>query len=85
MYEQGYEETGTSADRKVNSYALYGSIYIWPIECLFKTFFSFWLCLQQMEILRPRTELVVAKGEGEEVGWTESLGLVDANCYTWSG
>ena len=23
--------------------------------------------------------LVVAKGEGEGVGWTESLGLVDAN------
>lgn len=26
--------------------------------------------------------LVVAKGEGEEVGWTGSLGLVDANSCT---
>ena len=26
--------------------------------------------------------LVVAKGEGEGVGWTGSLGLVDANDYT---
>ena len=25
--------------------------------------------------------LVVAKGDGEGVGWTESLGLVDANYY----
>ena len=25
--------------------------------------------------------LVVAKGEGEEVGWTGSFQLVDANCY----
>ena len=25
--------------------------------------------------------LVVAKGEREGVGWTESLGLVDANYY----
>ena len=25
--------------------------------------------------------LVVIKGEGEEVRWTESLGLVDANYY----
>ena len=24
--------------------------------------------------------LVVAKGKGEEVGWTGSLGLMDANC-----
>lgn len=27
--------------------------------------------------------LVCAMGEGEEVGWIGSLGLVDANCYTW--
>ena len=27
--------------------------------------------------------LVVAKVEG--VGWTESLGFIDANYYTWSG
>ena len=28
---------------------------------------------------------VVAKGEGEGVGWTVSLGLVDANYCIWSG
>ena len=27
------------------------------------------------------SRLVVAKGEGEGVGWTASLGLVDANYY----
>ena len=26
----------------------------------------------------------VAKGEGEGVGWTESVGLVDANYCIWS-
>ena len=29
--------------------------------------------------------LVVAKGEGEGVGWTGSLGLVAANYSIWSG
>lgn len=29
--------------------------------------------------------LVVAKGEWEGVGWTGSLGLVDANYCMWSG
>ena len=29
--------------------------------------------------------LGVAKGEGEGVGWTGSLGLIDANCCIWSG
>ena len=28
---------------------------------------------------------VVTKGEGEGVGWTESLGLIDANYCIWSG
>ena len=27
--------------------------------------------------------LVVAKGEEEEVGWTRSLGLIDANYCIW--
>ena len=26
-----------------------------------------------------------ARGEEERVGWTRSLGLVDANCGIWSG
>ena len=29
--------------------------------------------------------LVVAKGEGEEVGWTGGLGLVDPNYCIWNG
>ena len=29
--------------------------------------------------------LLVAKGEGEGVGWTESLVLADANYYIWNG
>ena len=29
--------------------------------------------------------LVFAKGEGERVGWTGSLGLIDANYCIWSG
>ena len=29
--------------------------------------------------------LVVAKGEGEGVGWMESLGLIDANYCLWNG
>ena len=28
---------------------------------------------------------LVAKGEGEGVGWTGSLGLVDSNYCIWSG
>ena len=29
--------------------------------------------------------LVVAKGEREGVGWTGSLGLIDADCCLWHG
>ena len=29
--------------------------------------------------------LVVAKGEGEGVGWIGNLGLIDANYCIWSG
>ena len=32
-----------------------------------------------------KNRLVVANGEGEGVGWTGSLGLVDANYCIWSG
>ena len=34
------------------------------------------MCLTDME-----SRLVVAQGGGEGVGWTGSLGLVDANSY----
>jgi len=29
--------------------------------------------------------LMVAKGEGERVGWTGNLGLIDANYSMWNG
>ena len=32
-----------------------------------------------------KNRLVVAKGEEEEVGWTGSLGLIDASYSLWSG
>ena len=32
-----------------------------------------------------QNRVVVAKGEGEGVGWTGSLGLVDGNHYIWNG
>lgn len=43
--------------------------------------------MAQMFYLQNRNNLignrlVVAKGEGKEVGWTRSLGLTDANHYT---
>ena len=43
-------------------------------------------CLQSRNRLMDMgNRLVVAKGEGEEVGWTGSVGLVDANHYVWNG
>ena len=37
------------------------------------------------KLMDLENRLVVAKGEGEGVGWTGSLGLIDANYYIWSG
>ena len=37
------------------------------------------------KLMDLENRLVVAKAEGEGVGWTESLGLVVANYYIWSG
>ena len=31
------------------------------------------------KILDLENRLVVAEGEGEEIGWAENLGLIDAN------
>jgi len=39
----------------------------------------------EKKLMDLENELVVAKREGEGVGWTGGLGLVDANCYIWSG
>ena len=37
------------------------------------------------KIMGMENGLVVAKGEGEGVGWTENLELIDANCCIWNG
>ena len=39
----------------------------------------------ERKLMDLENRLVVAKGEGEGVGWTGSLGLIDANCCIWSG
>ena len=39
----------------------------------------------EKELLDLENRLVVAKGEGDGVGWTGSLGLIDANYCICSG
>ena len=36
-------------------------------------------------IMEMENRLVVAKGEGEEIGWIGNLGLIDANYCLWNG
>ena len=43
------------------------------------------LSAEQKQTHDIENRLVVAKGEGEGVGWTGRLGLVDANYCIWSG
>ena len=43
------------------------------------------LSTEQNNLMDIENRLVVAKGEGERVRWTESLELVDANYCIWSG
>ena len=44
------------------------------------------LCTEKKKkTLMDMENRLVTKGEGEGVGWTGSLGLVDANYYIWSG
>ena len=45
---------------------------------MLKLFFS---TKAQKNIGQTENRLAVTKGEGEGVGWTGSLGLVDANYY----
>ena len=40
---------------------------------------------KQKQIMDMESRLVVAGREGEGVGWTGSLRLVDANCNIWNG
>ena len=39
----------------------------------------------EKKIMDLENRPVVAKGEGEGVGWIGSLGLIDANCCLWDG
>ena len=39
----------------------------------------------EKKIMDLENRLVVAKGEGDGVGWTGSLGLMDANYCFWNG
>ena len=39
----------------------------------------------EKKIIDLENRLVVAKGEGEGVGWTRNLGLIEANYCIWSG
>ena len=38
----------------------------------------------EKKLMGMQNRLVVGKAEGEGVGWTGSLGLVDRNCGVWS-
>ena len=39
----------------------------------------------EKKIIDLENKLVVTKGEGEGVGWLESLGLLDTNYCLWNG
>ena len=39
----------------------------------------------EKKLMYLENRLVVAKGEGEGVGWTGNLGLTDANNCLWNG
>ena len=59
------------------------------------SFFLFFFFNQYLRLVSSRhlritlfyleNRLVVAKEEGEEVGWTGSLGSIDADYCIWSG
>ena len=40
---------------------------------------------REKKIMDLKNRLVVAKGEGERVGWLGSLGLIDTNYCLWNG
>jgi len=39
----------------------------------------------EKKLMDLENRLVFAKGEGEGVGWSGNLGLIDANYGIWSG
>ena len=53
-------------------------------ELLNAFFFFFKLLVCRVAKKEKKKKLILlAKGEGKGVGWTGSLGLVDANCFTF--
>ena len=43
------------------------------------------LYTKQKQITVKESRHMVPRGMGEGVGWTGSLGLLNANCYIWNG
>ena len=43
------------------------------------------LFTERNKLMDMENRLVVDKGEREGVGWSGSLGLIDANCCIWNG
>ena len=39
----------------------------------------------EKKLMDMENRLVIAKGQGERVGWMGSLGLIDADYYIWNG
>ena len=39
----------------------------------------------EKKIMDMKNRLMVAKGEGEGMGWIGNLGLIDANYCLWNG
>ena len=55
------------------------------MHVIFLNYWFHFLQINSQSDMDLENRLVVAKGEGEGVGWTGSLGLVDANYSIWSG
>ena len=55
----------------------YSITYLWNLK-----YGTNELPTKQKQIMAMESRLMVASGKG--VGWTSSLGLVDANCYIWN-
>ena len=57
-------------------------MYIYHIFLIWSSVNGHLGCFHVLDIVN---RLVVAKGEGEGVGWIGSLGLIDADCLLWNG
>ena len=70
-----YDSAKSERERQIP----YDIIYIWNL--LYGTNESF----HRKKIMDMENRLEVAKGKGEGVGWTGSLGFIDANYCIWNG